>query len=86
MSDQFGDDSFREFMDNKTDPVIVIIKTLNIKIKAIADIYSKSLDAYCSLYATDPLKKDLIEHIKKLIEHSQQTMDQFNYTLIPDDG
>ncbi len=90
MAEEYnGDDKFRDFMDreyNKTDPIVVIIEAIRCKIKAVAEIYSKTLDTYISLDSTDPLKEILKKEIIKLIEHIEQTMDQFNYALISDDG
>ena len=86
--DKFGDKEFRDFMKreyNKQDPIIIIIEAIRCKMLAVSDIYKKSLDIYVTLPETDPMKKDLREHILRMMEHTQQTMDQFNYALISDD-
>lgn len=69
----------------RTDPIIVIIEAIRCKINALSDIYSKTLDAYAALKPEDPLKEKLKEHILKIMDHTLQTMDQFNYALINDD-
>ena len=87
MEEKYGDDKFRDFMNreyNKNDPLIIIIEALRCKINAISEIYAKSLDAYTSLKIDDPLRETLIVHIKKMMEHTIQTMEQFNLALIDD--
>jgi hypothetical protein len=88
MTKKFGDEDFKDFMDkeyNKHDPIIIIIEAIRCKMLAISDIYSKSLDAYMSLKDDDPLRENLKEHILKMMEHTQETMNQFNYALIEDE-
>lgn len=86
--DKFGDKEFGDFMKkeyNGQDPIIIIIEAIRCKMLAVSDIYKKSLDTYVTLPEGDPLKNDLRDHILRMMEHTQQTMDQFNYALISDD-
>jgi len=83
--EQFGDEQFREFMNkqqNKEDPIIIIIEALKYKINAVSNIYSKTLDAYHPLPENDPLKAELREYLKVLMEQILRTVDQFNYALL----
>lgn len=84
---EYGDDEFKEYLkeSENSDPLILIINTLRCKIKAVSELYSKSLDAYLKMKDDDPLKKELVKYIMKLTEQASQTMDQFNYALLSDD-
>ena len=88
MANEFGDGDFKDYMDreyNKQDPLMIIIKAIRYKMLAISDIYSKTLDAYMTLKDDDPLKPELKAHILRMMEHTKQTMNQYNYALISDD-
>ncbi len=91
--EEFGDQKFRDFMNteynSKTDPLIIIIEALHCKISAIREIYSKTLDTYASLKDDDPMRKELIEDKKNLMDIFTRTMEQFDLAMIDegdDDG
>ncbi len=85
MSEKFGDSEFKDFMSreySKEDPLIIIIEAIRSKMLAVSDIYATSLKTYEKLVEGDPLKDSLKKHIEAMMEHTLQTMDQFNYALI----
>ena len=87
MAKKYGDEDFKDYMDkeyNKQDPLMIIIEAIRCKMLAVSDIYAKSLNAYVGLKDSDPLKEDLKAHILRMMEHTQQTLDQYNYALIND--
>jgi len=90
MNEQnYGDEKFKEFMENgnslERDPLILIIKAIQYKITAISKIYADSLKVYVDMSNEDPLKKELRKHILSLMEHTQLSIDQFNYALIDEE-
>ena len=84
---KFGDEEFDKYIkeSDKTDPLVLIINTIRYKTKTIYEFYSKSLDIYIKLDEKDPLKERIRDFLIKLIDHSLQSMDQFNYALIDND-
>lgn len=87
MENKFGDSDFRNFINReyRSDPLELVVSTINSKMNAVINVYSKTLEAYRNLKDEDPLKNDLREHIKQMMAQTLQTMDQFNYALIDDD-
>lgn len=99
MTDKFGDDEFKNFMEDdrgSNDPeshgpecprineMSFIVSTLREKMRFIDGLFKESLIRYESMPAEDPLKEKLREYILDLMTQSTRTMEQLDYALIDD--
>lgn len=87
MSDDFGDEKFKDFMDRQNsspDPLEIIVRTIHLKMKSLIEIYSRTLETYITLSESDPLKTTLQNTLEKITEHIMQTLNQYDYSLIED--
>lgn len=93
MEEKNGDAEFEKFIEDNSCPSIhglmAVIRAIKEKMNFVSKNYQETLQIYKDLKAEDPLKMDLRNHIKSLMELSLKTADQIDYALMSfedDDG
>lgn len=87
MADQeSGDKEFEKFInDNTGSPTCnlpMIVRGIRDKMDFIRSMFELSLTSYRCLDEKDPLKKPLMDYIKKLSDSSEKCMDQSDMVLL----
>ena len=95
MSDLPGDKEFGEFINNGGEEetesshecprMFFIVSVIREKIKFINHLMKISTETYLKLTENDPLKEKFKVFLSELMENSNRSIDQLDFTLIEDD-
>jgi hypothetical protein len=81
-----GDQDFENFIrENSVACMSFPLFVVKEKMRAIQNMYSRTLDTYVNLGEAEPLKRKLLNYLEKLVTTSCETFDQFDFLLIDDD-
>ena len=90
MSDQSsesGDEAFGKYIDGNSCPnnnISLIVLALREKVRHLSNMYNTSLGAYLKLNENEPLRIEMGKFISKLMDHSVQSLNQFDFILMDD--
>jgi hypothetical protein len=94
MSDQTpenGDEAFGKFIDDNSSScncpnnISLIILALREKVRHLSSMYNTTLGAYLKLGEADPVRAEMGKFISKLMEQSNQSLNQFDFIFIDGD-
>ncbi len=84
---EFGDEEFKEFLDNQDNnsEAGFVLNTIKSKMYSVMKLYSETLKSYKEIGENDPLRDDLAEFIRLLMKESKQSFTQYDYALLIED-